>query len=129
MSMDRARDEGYDDLLDAVADGAGYYLSCPNGHGWLPPRRICPACRAREFTEEPLPDTGEIQVASTVTVAAPQFSDDVPYVVALARFGPVTLTGQVRTTDVDAVERGLIVEPTVLESETTGERLLGFVPV
>src|SRR6056297_1929720 len=32
-------DEGYDDWLDAIEDGDGYYLECENGHGSLPPRR------------------------------------------------------------------------------------------
>lgn len=128
MSDAQARDGGYDDFLDAVADGAGYYLACPNDHGWLPPRRVCPACGARELTETSLPATGEVRVASTVHVTAPQFSADAPYVVALAAFGPVTLTGQLRGVDPDAVEAGMTVEPTVLSSATTGDRLLGFTP-
>jgi len=31
-----ARDGGYDDWLDAVAESAGTHLECANGHGWLP---------------------------------------------------------------------------------------------
>lgn len=129
MTGDRARDEGYDDFLDAVDAGDGYYLECGNGHGWLPPRRICPDCGDREFTETRLPDTGTIQVASTVHVAAPQFTDDVPYAICLAAFGPVTLTGQLRGVAPENVDRGDAVAPTVVDSETTGERLLAFEPV
>ena len=28
---------GYADLLDAIADGEGYYIECENGYGSLPP--------------------------------------------------------------------------------------------
>ncbi|MFB6103842.1 MAG: Zn-ribbon domain-containing OB-fold protein [Halobacteriaceae archaeon] len=129
MTEDTARDAGYDDFLDAVAADAGYYLACPNDHGWLPPRRVCPTCGATDFTERSLPDTGTVTAASTVHVAAPQFVDDVPYAVALAEFGPVELTGQVRGMDPDAVDPGLSVTAVVVESETTGDRLLGFEPV
>lgn len=124
-----ARDAGYDDLLDAIADNAGYYLACSNDHAWLPPRRVCPTCGDQNFTEEPLPETGTVVVASTVHISPPQFSDDVPYVVALADFGPVTLTGQLPDIDPETVDRGLAVEPTIHTSETTGDRLLGFNPV
>jgi len=129
MTEDTARDEGYDDFLDAVADGDGYYLACPNGHGWLPPRRVCPECGAREFSDRPLSATGTVTAVSTVHVAAPQFADDTPYAVALAEFGPVVLTGQLPSHAPEDVTPGLTVAPTVLESDTTGDRLLGFDPV
>lgn len=129
MSDERARDGGYDDFLDAVGAGEGYYLACPNGHGWLPPRRVCPECGAREFSEASLPATGEVTVTSTVHVTAPQFVEDAPYVVALASFGPVTLTGQLRDVDADEDLVGVSVEPTIVWSATTGDRLLGFQPV
>ena len=45
---DAARDGAYDDFLDAIEAGEGYYLECENGHGWLPPRRVCPECGSRE---------------------------------------------------------------------------------
>lgn len=128
MSGDRARDAGYDDFLDAVTTGDGYYLRCSNDHGWLPPRRVCPMCGDRTLRETPLPAEGTILVTSTVHVTTPQFSDDAPYVVALAEFGPVTLTGQLREVDNDDVERGMAVEPTVVRSATTDDRLLGFTP-
>lgn len=129
MTQDTARNAGYDDFLDAIATGDGYYLECANGHGWLPPRQVCPTCSTREFTRESLPDKGVIKAASTVYVAAPQFSDDTPYTVVLATFGPVTLTGQLSGVSPEDIEAGLTVEPTVVESQTTGDRLLGFTPV
>lgn len=128
---DGVRDAGYDDFLDALADGEGYYLACANGHGSLPPRRVCPHCGERDLTETPLPETGTVESASEIHVPTPSFADDAPYVVAVVDFGAVRLTGQVRGADDDsgrAVESGLEVEPTVDETATEGERLLVFEP-
>jgi uncharacterized OB-fold protein len=124
--MTDVRDAGYDDLLDAIAEGEGYYLACENGHGWLPPRRICPECRSRDLTEEPLPEAGEITTYTVVTVATPQFDDDAPFVTAIADFGPVSITGQVRGVDPDEVETGDVVGIDVGETVTEGDRLLVF---
>lgn len=121
---DRVRDEGYDDLLDAIESGDGFYLECPEGHGSLPPRRVCPHCGATSLEEVPLPETGEIETFTTVNVAAPEFADDVPYVTAVADFGGVRLTGQVRGIDAEALETGTEVTADVGESETTDERVL-----
>ncbi|MHB9285764.1 Zn-ribbon domain-containing OB-fold protein [Halobacteriales archaeon Cl-PHB] len=126
--FERARDEAYDDLLDAIEDGESYYIECENGHGWLPPRRICPECGSRELAEEPLPDAGEIETFTTITVAAPEFSDDTPYVTALADFGPVRITGMVEDVDPDDVETGMVVGLDVDERETNDKRLLVFRP-
>ncbi|PSP90121.1 nucleic acid-binding protein [Halobacteriales archaeon QS_4_69_34] len=127
-STDNARDEGYDDLLDAVADGEGYYLECPAGHGWLPPRRVCSECGARELAEEPLPESGTVETHTTIAVPTPRLADDAPFVTALADFGPVRLTGQLREIDPEDVETGLSVGVDVGESVTTGDRVLVFRP-
>jgi uncharacterized OB-fold protein len=119
---DDTRDAGYDDWLDALADGDGYYLECPEGHGSLPPRRVCPECGATDLAEEPLPATGEIEAATVVHVAAPRFADDVPYATAVADFGPVRLTGVVR--DHERAEAGATVEAAVGETTTGGEPLV-----
>ena len=125
---DRAPDGQYDAWLDAIEAGDAYYVECENGHGWLPPRRICPACTSQALAEEPLPESGEIASFSTVHVATPQFEDDAPYVTALATFGPVTITGILRGVDPDAVELGDIVGISVEERTTTGDRLVVFRP-
>ncbi|WP_458206221.1 Zn-ribbon domain-containing OB-fold protein [Haladaptatus sp. NG-SE-30] len=114
--------EGYDEWLDAVAEDEGYYLECENGHGSLPPRRICPECGATDLEETPLPETGQIETYTVVHVAAPSFVDDTPYTTAVADFGPVRLTGVAD----GEVEVGTEVTASVGESETTGERLLLF---
>ena len=126
--MTEQRDGGYDDWLDAVADGEGYYLACPSGHGWLPPRRVCPDCGSRELVEERLPESGEIATHTTVYVATPQFEDDAPYVTAVADFGPASITGLVRGVDPGAVDVGDVVGIEVGERETTGDRAVVFRP-
>jgi uncharacterized OB-fold protein len=120
-----ARDGAYDDLLDAIAAGGGYYLECANGHGSLPPRRVCPECGDRDLAKEPLPDAGEIVTYTVITVPTPQFEDDAPYVTALVDFGPVTVTGIVQG-DHETVETGQVVGIDVDETVTTGERLVVF---
>ncbi|NIB98866.1 Zn-ribbon domain-containing OB-fold protein [Halobacterium sp. R2-5] len=124
-SEERVRDAGFDDLLDALAEGDGYYLACANGHGSLPPRRVCPECGSTDLDEEPLPETGEVATYTQVHVPAPSFADDAPYVTAVVDFGPVRLTGQVLA-DYEDVEIGTEVAPTVGETETNGERLVRF---
>ena len=126
--FERARDGAYDDLLDAIETGEGYYLECGNGHGWLPPRRICPDCGSRDLTEEPLPDAGEIETYTVIQVAAPNFAEDTPYVTALADFGPVRVTGMMNDVDPETVDTGDVVGLTVGERVTTGDRMLAFEP-
>ncbi|PSP71091.1 nucleic acid-binding protein [Halobacteriales archaeon QH_8_67_27] len=125
---DKARDGEYDDLLDAIEDGDGYYLECANGHGWLPPRRVCPDCGSRELSETPLPDSGEVATYTTVSVATPQFSADTPYTTAIVDYGPVRVTGLLRGVDPEGVEVGMPVGIEVGERETTGDRAIVFRP-
>lgn len=122
---DDVRDAGFDDFLDALAAADGYYVECANGHGTLPPRRVCPHCGSTDLSEESLPETGEVLTHTQVHVAAPSFVDDAPYVDAVVDFGPVRLTGQVLAAPED-VAVGSAVEPAVGETETTGERLVVF---
>jgi len=125
---DKARDGAFDDWLDAIEDGEGYYLECANGHGWLPPRRVCPDCGSRDLAETPLPDAGEVATFTEVSVATPQFSADTPYVTAIVDYGPVRVTGLVRGIDPDDVEVGTPVGIDVGERETTGDRAVVFRP-
>jgi uncharacterized OB-fold protein len=125
---DPARDGAFDDWLDAVADGEGYYHLCPNGHGSLPPRAVCPQCGSRDLTDESLAESGEIQTYTIITVATPQFADDAPYVTAIAEFGPVSITGQVVGVDPETVETGQVVGIDVETTVTTGDRLVAFEP-
>ncbi|MXV63304.1 nucleic acid-binding protein [Natronorubrum sp. JWXQ-INN-674] len=125
----RTQDAGFDDWIDAAAEDDAYYLECPNGHGSLPPRRVCPDCGETDLEEAPLPETGEIQTFTVTHVPTPAFEEDAPYATAIANFGPVRITGQVVGVDPETVENGLEVEIEITVSETTGERVLGFRPV
>ena len=124
----------YDEWLDAIAAGEGFYLESPAGVGSLPPRRVCPETGSTDLTREPLPETGTIETYSVVHVAAPGFTDDTPYVSAIADFGSVRLTGIVRGLDPDAIDgdTDLIdteVRLTVETRETTDDRLIVLSPV
>lgn len=125
---DRARDGAYDDWLDAIEAGEGFYIACPNEHGSLPPRRVCPHCASPDIEERPLPEAGTIDSHTAVHVATPAFEADAPYVTALASFGPVTITGILRDVEPETVAIGDPVGITVGERETTGERLVVFEP-
>lgn len=129
MSDDESvRDAGFDDWLDAAEEGEAYYLECPNDHGSLPPRRVCPDCGATDLEERLLPDTGEIETFTITHVPTPAFEEDAPYATAIASFGSVRLTGQVVDIEPEAIENGLSVGLEITVSETTGERILGFSP-
>jgi uncharacterized OB-fold protein len=123
-----APDGEYDEWLDSIESGEGYYLECSNGHGWLPPRRVCPRCHEQDLSQVDLPDSGEIVSHTTITVPTPQFEDDAPYVTAIADFGPVSVTGLVRGVDPDEVAIDDVVGLDVGERVTTGERAVVFRP-
>jgi uncharacterized OB-fold protein len=125
---DAPRNAGYDDFLDRLEDGDPYYLESPSGNGWLPPRQIDPETGERDLSEESFPETGEILTYTQTNVAGPSFADDAPYIVAIAEFGPIRLTGQVRGIDLEDLEVGQTVGIDVGESETSGERLVVFEP-
>ncbi|PSP76493.1 nucleic acid-binding protein [Halobacteriales archaeon QS_1_68_20] len=120
--------QGYDEWIDAIAAGEGYHLVCPEGHGSLPPRRICPECGAGGLAEEPLPASGEIETYSVTHVASPRFEDDAPYAIAIATFGDVAITGQVRDVSPENVDAGMVVTVDVDESATDDEPVVVFRP-
>jgi len=123
-----ARNGEYDDWLDSIEDGEGYYVECAEGHGWLPPRQVCPTCGSRDLNEEPLPDSGAVATHTTITVPTPQFEDDAPYVTAIVDFGPVSITGLVRGVDPADVAIDDVLGIEVGERETTGQRAVVFRP-
>ncbi|MDZ5810987.1 OB-fold domain-containing protein [Halorubrum sp. AD140] len=129
--MTAVTDAAYGEWLDALANGAGYALVCPEGHGSLPPRRVCPECGSADLSREPLRETGTVETFSVVHVPAPRFADDAPYVTAVVDCGPVRVTGVLRGVEPDAgaVAVGLSVRPGVEERVTDGERLVVFRPL
>lgn len=129
MSDDQSYHAGYDDFLDAVENGQPYYLAGSDGKGWLPPRVVDPETGDPELERQPLPDTGEVDAVTVTHVPIPDFGDDVPYVVAIASFGPVRLTGQLREVELAEATAGIEVTVDVDTTETTGDRILVFRPV
>ena len=134
-------DRSHGEWLDALADGDGFALVCPNGHGSLPPRRVCPECGSADLSREPLRETGTVETYSVVHVPSPRFADDAPYATAVADFGPTRLTGIVRGGDAErdggdadgdgrdatqAVAIGDAVTVDVGERATDGDRLVVF---
>jgi len=124
---------GYDEWLDAIDAGEGFYLESLTGVGSLPPRRVCPETGSTDLTRELLPEIGTIDTYSVVHVATPGFDADAPYVSAIASFGPVRITGVVRGVDPDAVGDttdliGAEVRVTVETRATTDDRLVVLRP-
>jgi len=117
-------DAGYDEWLDAVDDDEGFYLACPEGHGSLPPRRVCPHCGSTDIERAALPATGTVETFTICYVGGPDFVDEEPYATAIADFGDVRLTGVVRGVDPEEVTVGMPVEVAVGTNRTTGDDLL-----
>ena len=124
MSVELARETGYDAWLDALEAGEGYFLRC-DGQALVPPAMTGAAA---DLEREPLPDTGTVESKTVIRVPHPDFGADAPYAIGIAEFGPVTLTGQLTGIDPDAVETGLEVAVTALEAETSGKRFVAFRP-
>lgn len=122
---DEVRDDGYDDFMDALDDGQPYYLECADGHALLPPRSVCPECTSEQFTEQPLAETGELLTYNVTHVPTPEFADDVPFVLGIADFGDIRLTGQIRA-DSDDVEIGDELTIGSEISDTRDERYIAF---
>lgn len=122
------RNAGYDDFLDAVETGDPYYLQSEDGKAYLPPLGFDPSTGAESLAKQPLPDQGTILTHTTTNVALPQFADQAPYISAIAEFGPVRLTGQIRA-DLDAIDIGTTVELDVATPDSSESRVLLFKPV
>jgi uncharacterized OB-fold protein len=124
---DRPRDDGYDDFLDGLEATGGFYLADEDGNGYLPPREVGPKTGG-ELTTEPLPESGVIETYSRTEVPPPSLADDAPYIIAVADFGPVSLTGQFRAEDDTDIEVGMPVEATVGRTVTEDERIVVLRP-
>ncbi|QAU12068.1 nucleic acid-binding protein [Halorubrum sp. BOL3-1] len=127
---DAGRTAEHAEWLDALADGDGFALVCPDGHGSLPPRRVCPECGATDLSREPFDERGTVETYTVVHVPSPRFADDAPYATAVVDFGPVRVTGVYRDggDSVPDLEIGERVTVDVGERVTDGERLVVFRP-
>ncbi|QLG63450.1 Zn-ribbon domain-containing OB-fold protein [Halorarum salinum] len=120
--VDRPDGPTYEEWVAAL-DRNGFYLECANGHGSLPPRRVCPECGDTDLTQRSLPGTGTVATFSEVHVAGPAFAGETPYVTAVVDFGPVRLTGVLREVAADEVAVGDEVRADV-EPDGPGDRPL-----
>ncbi|MCU4716984.1 Zn-ribbon domain-containing OB-fold protein [Halapricum hydrolyticum] len=125
MSDDEIQNDGYDQALEAIENGNPYALECPEGHQSMPPRRVCPECGASDLEEVEIPLSGELLSYNVTYVPTPDFKDDVPFVLGIAQFDNVRLTGRVKA-DAEDVEVGSAVEVGLGESETTERPLVTF---
>ena len=112
--------------LDAIESGRGFYLECPNGHGWLSPRRVCKTCSSTDLDRVALPAAGRIETYTEIHVPSPRFEDEDSIMVAIADFGGVSITGRLYTTAAESIEPGASVEIAVERSATTDERIVTF---
>ncbi|MFP9061492.1 Zn-ribbon domain-containing OB-fold protein [Natrialbaceae archaeon A-chndr2] len=117
---DDSTQTAHDDFLEALADGEGYSLACPEGHASLPPRYGCPDCGTTDLEERPLPESGTVTASTVIRVPAPAFVEEAPYVLAIAEFGPVRLTGKLLGIDPDEedIETGT---PVSVTTDRVGE--------
>jgi len=125
MSDDEIQNDGYDQALEAIENGEPHALECPDGHQSMPPRRVCPECGSGDLEEVEIPTTGELLTYNVTHVPTPDFADDVPYVLGIAEFDDVRLTGRVQA-DAEEVDVGTSVEVGLGESETTERPLVVF---
>ena len=125
MSDDEIQNDGYDQALAAIGDGEPYAIECSNGHTSMPPRRRCPECGDGDLSEVDIPTDGELLTYNVTHVPTPDFNEDVPFVLGIAEFGDVRLTGRVQA-DADEVDIGMPVELGLGESETTERPLITF---
>jgi|AntRauTorcE11898_2_1112593.scaffolds.fasta_scaffold45722_2 uncharacterized OB-fold protein len=122
---DEIQNDGYDQAIEAIGQGEPYAFECPNGHQSMPPRRVCPECGESDLDEVDIPTSGELLTYNVTHVPTPDFKADVPFVLGIAEFGDVRLTGIVEA-DADEVEIGIPVELGLGESETTERPLITF---
>jgi uncharacterized OB-fold protein len=69
-----------------LREGVLKYQACDCGHGWLPPRKLCPSCLGSSWRWEMA--SGEGAIRSWViyhTAYHPDFKERLPYNVAIVR--------------------------------------------
>ncbi|MDS0281913.1 Zn-ribbon domain-containing OB-fold protein [Haloarcula onubensis] len=128
MTGEEAAAWSHDAFCGAIEAGEPFYLACPEGHGSVPPRRVCPDCGAQSLTDRPLPETGRVQASTVVHVATAAFAESAPYVTAIADFGPVSLTGVVTETPPEEVEYGTEVTVGIERTDERARPTLVFEP-
>lgn len=84
---------------------AGKCKKC--GYIAFPSRLICPECGEREFNPYKLPDKGKIISYTIIEVGPTEFSDQVPYSVAIIELQDgVRITAQIADAKADEIKIG-----------------------
>jgi len=74
----------------------------------IPPRPVCPSCYGTDMEWVELKGEGTVESFTVIHVAPPQFSDEVPYVVALVRLDEgVRLPGRLTGVEPEEVKVGM----------------------
>ncbi|QZA88295.1 OB-fold domain-containing protein [Salinarchaeum sp. IM2453] len=89
------------EFFSAIENDEPYYLSGTETHGMVPPRYVDPASGNKEISREPMPNAGKLLTYSEVHVAPSPLEHVSPYTVAIAEFGSVRITGQLRGFETD----------------------------
>ncbi len=73
----------------------------------FPPRLVCPECGGRAFEDYILKDTGKILTFTTIEVAPPQFSDQVPYTIGVVELDDgARITAQIADGEPEKIKIG-----------------------
>ncbi len=84
---------------------AGKCSSC--GKIYYPPRLVC-TCGGREFETVTLPDTGKVATYTVIRVAPSDFTDEVPYALAIVEVeGGVRLMVQLVDVPLENIQTGM----------------------
>lgn len=84
------------EFFNAIEQGEPYCLTDAGPHGMLPQRFVDTFSGNKETNQVSIPETGELLTHSTVHVAPSPLEDVSPYTIAIAEFGLVRITGQLR---------------------------------
>jgi uncharacterized OB-fold protein len=78
------------------------------GEPAVPPKALCPACHAGEWTRLPLAGEGEVASFTVIRVPPGRLAADAPYAIVVVRFPEaVSLLGRTRDVPLEALRVGL----------------------
>lgn len=84
------------EFFSAIEQGKPYYITDAGSHGMLPPKFVDTVPENQETNRASMPEIGELLTHSKVHVAPSPLEDISPYTIAIAEFGSVRITGQLR---------------------------------
>lgn len=92
------------------------------GYISFPPRQICPECKNRSFEDYTLKNTGKVITFTIIDVGSPQFSNQVPYCVAIVELDDgARITTQIADFEKDKLKIGSKVKLEFRKIQTDGK--------